>query len=514
MATSNIYHSCYLGNLLPDLNLGKNLADLSISGLSLDSRQVTPGDLFFAIPGNIGDGRDYIDSSLQSGARIVLYQSDKRLSFKNERVLPIVNLNQKISEISGRFYSYPSKKLSLTGITGTNGKTTCAQLLANLLSVISGPTGIIGTLGYGSVVANNIDLISKGMTTPDPITIQSVLADFVRNNIEQAVVEVSSHGISQYRIKSLSFDTAVFTNLTHDHLDYHGDLSNYSMAKKELFAMPGLKNAVINIDDPIGSEIARDLPLSVNKFSFSLDNPKANIYADKLEITTTGIKARINTPWGEGELNSRLLGKFNLQNLLAVCGAACCQGIDFLNVIKKLSVLENIPGRMELINKSEIMNNQKKISPTVIVDFAHTPDALRNVLKVLRENCEGKLWCVFGCGGNRDTEKRGIMGKIAAELADNLVITNDNPREECPEEIATQIFSGITSIKQFASPFTKIILDRREAINFSIKSAAKKDVILVAGKGNESLQFLGSGSLPFSDRIEAKLALEIREKGL
>lgn len=512
MALSSVQYNCVLGSLLPDLDLSESLANLSISGLSLDSRLIEPGDLFFAIPGFLKDGRDYIHSSLQSGAEVVLYQPDQEFLPDNDRVVPVANLNQKISEISGRFYSNPSKKLKLTGITGTNGKTTCTQLLANLLSSINVPVGVIGTLGYSPIAAKKNDLKMKGMTTPNPIIIQSILADFVESNISQVVMEVSSHGISQHRINSLLFETAVFTNLSHDHLDYHGNLENYFKVKKELFSIPGLKNAVINIDDAAGSKIAEDLPLYVNKLSFSLVNSEASIFADEINLSVSGITARINSPWGQGELKSKLLGKFNLQNLLAVIGAACCQGLDFYHVIKALPILKNIPGRMEIINDTEESGDSLITGPVVIVDFAHSPDALKNVLGTLRDLCSGKLWCIFGCGGNRDQEKRPIMGKIAAELADNIIITNDNAREESPEKIAKQIFSGIASNKKALHVKTKIILDRKEAINFSIKSAVQEDIVLIAGKGHESYQLLGSESFSFSDRVEARIALNSREK--
>ena len=507
MALSTVQYNCMLSSLLPDLDLSESLANLNITGLSLDSRLVKPGHLFFAVPGFLQDGRDYIHSSLQSGAEIVLYQPDKKLLPDNERIVPIANLNQKISEISGRFYSYPSKKLALTGITGTNGKTTCTQLLAHLLSFVNGSVGVIGTLGCGSITAKKTDLKTKGMTTPNPIDIQSILADFVASNINQAVMEVSSHGISQFRINSLLFETAVFTNLSHDHLDYHGNLENYSKVKKELFSMPGLKNAVINIDDTFGSRIAEDLSLSINKISYSLVNPEASIFAEEINISITGFTAKISSPWGQGELKSRLIGKFNLQNLLAVVGAACSQGLNFDNVIKVIPMLENIPGRMEIVNDTEQRTEKLIAGPVVILDFAHSPDALKNALGTLRDLCSGKLWCIFGCGGNRDQEKRPIMGKIAAELADHVIITNDNPRNESPKKISEQILSGII-------PNTKsiIILDRREAINFSIKSAMQEDVILIAGKGDESYQFLGSKKFSFSDRVEAKIALNNREE--
>ena len=503
--------SCSLGSLLPDIDLNEALAKVKISGICLDSRLVGPGDLFFAVPGFSKDGRDYILSSLQSGAEVVLCHSDNYYSLENKKVVPITNLNKKISEISGRFYSNPSRKMSLTGITGTNGKTTCTQLLAEIFSAVDGSAGIIGTLGYGCITAKNRVLKDKGMTTPDPVTIQAVLASFVDSNIDRVVMEVSSHSISQSRVKSLLFDTAIFTNLSHDHLDYHGDLTSYSIIKKEFFFMPGLKNAVVNEDDPVGLEIAKELPLSVNKISFSLVNPKATIYADRIDLSISGITARVKTPWGRSQLKSKLIGKFNLLNLLAVIGAACSQGLDFLKVIKLLSLLESIPGRMEIIPNLIDKGYEKYSDPKVIVDFAHTPDALENVLETLRGYCSGKLWCVFGCGGERDKEKRPKMGKIANQLADYIIVTNDNPREENPEIIAKEIFSGIAITESMGASVAKIIFDRREAINFAIKSAGQGDIVLIAGKGHELYQFIGSQKLSFSDKTESRMALKNRE---
>ena len=299
--------SCSLGSLLPDIDLNETLAKVNISGICLDSRLVGPGDLFLAVPGFSQDGRDYILSSLQSGAEVVLCHSDNYYSSENEKVVPITDLNKKISEISGRFYSNPSRKMSLTGVTGTNGKTTCTQLLAEIFSVVDGSAGIIGTLGFGCITAKNRVLEDKGMTTPDPVTIQAVLASFVDSNINRVDMEVSSHSISQSRVKSLLFDTAIFTNLSHDHLDYHGDLMSYSATKKELFSMPGLKNAVVNEDDPVGLEIAKELPLSVNKISFSLVNPKATIDNRVAEANKAGWTVVNIIPGGEQNALLRLL---------------------------------------------------------------------------------------------------------------------------------------------------------------------------------------------------------------
>ena len=498
-----------LKSLLPGVLLSDKLMKLKVSGVCLDSRQVKPGDLFFAIPGAYQDGRDYIQSSLKAGAEIVLCHADSFCFKKHARVVAIPDLNKKISKISGQFYSNPSHKVALTGVTGTNGKTTCTQLLSQLFSLAGDRAGVMGTLGHGCVESGKSELKGEGMTTPDPITIQAVLADFAERNIKKAVIEVSSHSLSQFRVHGLLFDTAIFTNLTHDHLDYHGDIASYSAAKKQLFSMPGLKNAVINEDDPVGLEIAQKLPSSTASFTFSLVNPAASIYAQDIKLTGAGIVAHILTPWGDGMLKSPLIGRFNLLNLLAVLGAACCQGLMLQEVLKLIPCLGPIPGRMEVISGPACEADKEIFAPMIVVDFAHTPDALKNALEALKYNCNGKLWCVFGCGGDRDKAKRSKMGKIADQLADKIVVTNDNPRGDDSQAIIDEILSGIC-FELRGKKSVHIIPDRRKAIQFSIESAAQEDVVLIAGKGHELYQIIGSNVQSFSDQAEARLALSRR----
>ena len=499
-----------LGSLMPEVLFPEELINLKISGLCLDSRLVKSGDLFIAIPGSSHDGRDYIRSSLKAGAEVVLVHADGFFLQEHDRVVPIPSLNKKISEISGRFYSDPSHNIALTGVTGTNGKTTCTQLLAQLFSLTGNPAGVIGTLGYGCVKNGISELSGEGMTTPDPITLQAVLASFVYRNIGKAVMEVSSHSLSQFRVHGLLFDTAVFTNLSHDHLDYHGDFTSYSAAKKQLFAMPNLQNAVINGDDLVGLEITKELPLSVNVVTFSLVNPRATIYAKDISLSASGIEANICTPWGNGMLRSQLVGRFNLLNLLAVIGAACCQGLVFEEAIRLIPQLTAAPGRMEIISGLDSSGDVKISEPMIVVDFAHTPDALKNTLETLQQFCHGKLWCVFGCGGDRDKAKRPKMGNIASQLADQVVVTNDNPRGESPETIINEILSDVTFKANTDRLSVHVIPDRRKAINFAVQSATKKDIVLVAGKGHELYQFVGDKMVPFSDQVEVILALQKR----
>ncbi len=492
---------CTLKQLLPSVALSQTLAELPVVGLCLDSRLVKPGEIFIAVPGGVQDGRQYIDQALANGAAAVLAESEGFEGERGSSVVAINHLSQTLSALAGRFYDDPSEKLSLTGITGTNGKTTCSQLLAQVFSLVDGPAGVVGTLGYGVVSNGSPKMTDTGMTTPDAITTQAVLAGFVDDGVGHVAMEVSSHSLDQFRVAGLSFHTAVFTNLSRDHLDYHGDLVSYAEAKIQLFAMPGLINAVINADDHVGAEIALKLPPSINVCGYSVVNPNASIYADDILLSASGISAKVTTPWGAGELNSLLLGKFNLQNLLAVIGAACLQGVPLNDVLKVVPRLQSVPGRMELVAADA--------GPQVVVDYAHTPDALEKVLVTLREHCAGQLWCVFGCGGDRDRGKRPQMGRIASRYADRVVITNDNPRNELPERIAADIREGLVEDSAEAVAVVTC-LDRAEAIRAAVNEAGDDDIVLIAGKGHEGYQLLGAERLPFSDQVQARLALRQR----
>ena len=496
-----------LQQLLPKETLPESLVDVSVSGLCLDSRKVKLGDVFVAVPGLAQDGRDYIAPALEAGAVAVLAKANGLAGKVSDRVVLIQDLNKQLSDIAGRFFAEPSGQLVLVGITGTNGKTTCSQLLAQLFSFMVGPTGVMGTLGCGVVVGGKPVLRETGMTTPDAITTQAILADYVDGGVGRAVMEVSSHSLDQFRVQALTFHTAVFTNLSRDHLDYHGDLVEYAGAKMQLFAMPELVNAVINIDDPVGAEIAMKLPPSVNLCGYSLLNSNASIYAEGVVLSASGLQAYIHTPWGEGVLKSHLLGRFNLQNLLAVVGAACLQGLSLDAVLSVIPQLQAVPGRMELIS-SDAGSQSADFQcswPQVVVDFAHAPAALESVLMTLREHCEGQLWCVFGCGGDRDRGKRPQMGSIASRLADRIVVTSDNPRSEDPEAIIAEICGGVEEVCE-----AEIIVGRDEAIRFAIQAAADNDIVLVAGKGHESYQLIGTQKLPFSDQAQVRLALRQR----
>ena len=484
-----------VADLLGEFTDTSNCPLISITGIALDSRLVSTGDLFIAVKGTQTDGTEYIDQAIEKGAVAILLEQGVVAPEAAVPVITVPKLSEYISDIAGVFYGQPSHQMPVTAITGTNGKTTCSQLLAQLFTLLDEPTGFIGTLGYG--LSGNQPTAS-GLTTPDAISVQRILAEMRDAGAKRIAIEVSSHSLIQRRVAGLQIDTAVFTNLTRDHLDYHCDLNSYAAAKARLFAMAGLKHAVINLDDNVGRLILANLDPLVNGISYSVENHSADIHCDRILINASGIDAEIVTPWGKGRLKSSLLGKFNLANLLAVIGAAGVQGFALDKILQAATALTAVDGRMELVDASA--------RPAVVIDYAHTPDALEKALQALRRHCQGKLWVVFGCGGDRDIGKRAEMGKVADHRADNIIVTSDNPRSESPEKIIDQVLLGITRD-------VSAVVDRRDAIRTAITDAQPDDVILIAGKGHEDYQILGAERLPFSDQGEARLALRSREGG-
>ena len=488
-----------LADLLPDLSLA---TDVVVTGLCLDSRRCAPGDVFFALPGGSHDGRRHIAEAIGRGCVAVIAEDRGFDALVTAPLaVPLVrvaNLHRELSAIAGRFHGEPAARLRITAITGTNGKTTCSYLLGQLLELLGERAAIVGTLGHGLVAAGAAGFAATGMTTPDAIATQSILAGLVDQGARVVTMEVSSHSLDQYRVAALPFDTAVFTNLSRDHLDYHGTLEAYGAAKARLFQWPGLRHAVINADDRFGRQLLADLPAGVEVLDYSL-GAAARVRAVDIAYGQGGLSARVVSPWGEGMLRSPLLGAFNLSNLLAVVAAACAQGHDFNNVLDRVPALRPVSGRMEVVDGG--------ISPQVVVDYAHTPDALEQALLALRRHCVGRLWCVFGCGGDRDTGKRPLMGAIAARLADAVVVTRDNPRSESPARIIADIRAGIADGVE-----VRVEPDRRAAIRAAIAAAAPTDTVLIAGKGHEDYQLVGTERLPFSDQAEARLALRQRQE--
>lgn len=467
--------------------------DVDILGLSLDSRLVRSGDLFFACQGIHWDGRQFILDAIKRGAHAVIAEDGTPLQSWGVPVFFMKNLNSHLSEIAARFYNHPGKSLKIMGVTGTNGKTSCTYFFADVLQQLNYRCGIIGTLGNGLY-----GHIEPGvLTTPDALTVQKILADFKQEDAHFAAMEVSSHSLVQSRVAAVPFTVGVFTNLTRDHLDYHGSMQAYGNAKKMLFSDLSPLYNVINADDPLGQELILELVSRKNVYAYSLNTnmPMSDsigwINVDEVELSHTGIHANIFTPWGKGEFKTRLIGQFNLSNVLAVLTTLCLLDIPLPVVLNALSHLKPVPGRMETFG------GQTK--PLVIVDYAHTPDSLEKALVALRAHCRQTLYCVFGCGGDRDRGKRPLMAKIAEKWADKVVVTDDNPRTEDPKQIVRDIMQG------FVHSGTIIVQhDRAKAISDVIQGAASGDCILIAGKGAEMFQQIGEEKIPFSDAAEVK----------
>jgi UDP-N-acetylmuramoyl-L-alanyl-D-glutamate--2,6-diaminopimelate ligase len=465
---------------------------IRVGGVQFDSRQVRPGDVFLALPGDVHDGRNYLAQAREAGAAALVVErgltDTQRAAAADLPLLEVSRLSGLVGVIADRFYGHPSRDMDVVGITGTNGKTTTSRLLAQLLRRQFDHCGVIGTLG--ATLDNGVGEALN--TTPDALSLQRQLAEWRDAGVTRAVLEVSSHSLVQGRVNGLQFSTAVFTNLTHDHLDYHGDMDSYGLAKARLFYSPGLRTAIINADDPFGRELAHSLDASVQCLRYSLQGNEAEISAAEVDYRAGGLEAYITTPWGSGVVHSPLAGDFNLANLLAAIAAACVEGVPFANALEAVPGLHGVAGRMEYItSESELQ---------LVVDYAHTPDALEQALKALRAHTAGKLICVFGCGGDRDAAKRPVMGRVASELADRVILTSDNPRGEPALDIIADIEAGLVSAAEIEP-------DRAAAIALAVATAAPGDCVLVAGKGHESYQQIGARRLPFSDAAHIRLAL-------
>jgi UDP-N-acetylmuramoyl-L-alanyl-D-glutamate--2,6-diaminopimelate ligase len=457
-------------------------ANCEVRGLKLDSRRVQPGDLFLAAPGMVADGRDFIGDAVASGAVAVVYETDDGYTLHRLPVpaVGISNLRQKIGIIADRFYGTPSRHLIVVGVTGTNGKTTCTQLLAQALDQLPKRCAVIGTLGYGFPGVLNASI----HTTPDAVTVHRLMADFLGQNVVYVAMEVSSHALEQGRVNGVAFNVAVFTNLTRDHLDYHGDMTAYGLAKTRLFAMEGLKYAVINYDDVFGRNLISSVGTQIKTLSYGMEG--GDVCARKVRVLPSGLALHVTTPYGDTELCSPLIGRFNAYNLLAALATLLALGVKLDDAAARLAKTQAPAGRVERFGGA-------KGSPLVVVDYAHTPDALEKILQALREHAQGKLWCVFGCGGDRDRGKRPMMGEIAERLADIVVVTDDNPRHESGDSIIAEILKGMR-----ASP--QVIRDRGAAIAAAIHGAGEGDIVLIAGKGHEDYQQVGDERFPYSDR--------------
>ena len=470
-------------------------ARLLVNGLALDSRHVQRGDAFFALHGTQAHGITFASSAVQRGARVVLAEAPviDDAGALDVPVLWIDDLHGQVSEIAARFYERPSETLRMVGVTGTNGKTSCVQLLAHALTLLGHRAASIGTLGAGV----HGQLHEGERTTPDAISVQARLADFRDDRVSHVAMEVSSHALVQGRVAAVDFEVAVFTNLTRDHLDYHGSMEAYGAAKAMLFAWPGLRSAVINADDAFGRELATQVAEGVKLLRFSAaGDSDAEIVASGVVTSAEGLAFHLRTPWGTRAIRSQLIGRFNVSNLLAVVASLGALGEPFARIVEVVAQLQPVNGRM---NRLGGVRGQ----PLVVVDYAHTPDALEQALNAVRAHCAGKLICVFGCGGERDAGKRPLMGEIAARLADVAIVTDDNPRGEDGDAIVAQIVAGMT-----AAPAMAVERNRAVAIADALALARPGDAVLVAGKGHETYQDGATGKHPFDDLLVARAALE------
>ncbi|RAU46995.1 MULTISPECIES: UDP-N-acetylmuramoyl-L-alanyl-D-glutamate--2,6-diaminopimelate ligase [unclassified Pseudomonas] len=480
-------------------NLNKIFAqsdrDLLIRELTLDSRKVRPGDLFLAVPGLKVDGRDHITDAIAHGAAAVAYEAEgaKVLPITDIPMIPVKGLGAQLSDIAGRFYGDPSRSLNLVGVTGTNGKTSVTQLIAQALDALGERCGLIGTLGTGFYS----ELKSGIHTTPDPISVQSTLYDLKKAGAKAIAMEVSSHGLDQGRVTALAFDVAVMTNLSRDHLDYHGTMEAYGAAKAKLFAWDDLRCRVVNLDDDFGRQLASQVHPS-RLITYSQEDSRAYLFCRDAQFDDDGVRATLVTPQGDHVLRSSLLGHFNLSNVLAAVGALL--GLDYPldEILKVLPGLEGPVGRMQRLGGGA--------RPLVVVDYAHTPDALEKVLLALRPHAKGQLTCLFGCGGDRDRGKRPIMAEVVERLADKVLVTDDNPRTEDPAVIFDDIRAGFAAVEDVT-----FVAGRGQAIARIIAEAQAADVIVLAGKGHEDYQEIDGQRHPFSDLEEAAKALDAWE---
>jgi len=479
--------------------------DLPITGIALDSRQVCPGDLFFACAGSHTHGVQFIDDAIVRGAVAVVVEGDMNDTgypplHQGVPIIGVTGLTHHLGQLAARFYGDPSHRLTVIGVTGTNGKTSITHFLAQVLNRAEAPCAVIGTIGVGLYR----QLSPTTHTTPDAVVLQGLLADLLTQGAYWLGMEVSSHALDQGRVEGVAFDVAVFTNLTRDHLDYHGDMTAYGLAKQRLFQFPNLKYAVVNTDDSFGRALLRGLPAGVQAIGYGLSpfdgvgENGSQVLGNKLCLSATGLRMVVTTPWGNGILESPLLGRFNASNLLAVLTTLVVLGIPLDEALSALSRVQSVSGRMETFGGGPA-------TPLVVVDYAHTPDALEQVLLTLREHTMGRLWCVFGCGGERDRGKRPLMGAVVERLANMVIVTNDNPRGEEAADICRAILNGMKTPAR-----AMVIPERAAAIRHAIISAKPEDVILVAGKGHEDYQQIGTTRFPFSDSIEVKQLLSIR----
>ncbi|KEY60364.1 UDP-N-acetylmuramoyl-L-alanyl-D-glutamate--2,6-diaminopimelate ligase [Serratia sp. DD3] len=458
----------------------------------LDSRIAAAGDLFVAVVGHQTDGRSYIPQAIAQGVAAIIAEAEGQAEdgtlcqIHGVPVIYLSQLNQRLSALAGRFYHQPAERLRLIGVTGTNGKTTTTQLLAQWSQLLGETAAVMGTVGNGLLG----QVCPTENTTGSAVDVQHVLSDLVEQGATLAAMEVSSHGLVQHRVAALPFAAAVFTNLSRDHLDYHGDMASYEAAKWSLFAEHQVGQMIINADDPVGQRWLEKLP---NAVAVTMEDQLPSGNARRWLKTTlvnyhdNGATLHFSSSWGDGKIESRLMGAFNVSNLILALATLLSLDYPLDELVKSADQLQPVCGRMEVFNAPG--------KGTVVVDYAHTPDALEKALQAARLHCQGQLWCVFGCGGDRDKGKRPLMGAIAEQFADRVVVTDDNPRTEEPQSIINDILAGLLDAGR-----VQVIHGRAEAVTSAIMQAKQQDVVLVAGKGHEDYQLVGNRRLDYSDR--------------
>ncbi len=482
--------------------------NITINALVQDNRKARSGNLFIAHQGYNTHGLLYAQDAVAKGVSVVLWDGD--LENRNEILDSISNkvlcihcedLKYKVGAIASRYYEQPSLSMNTIGVTGTDGKTSIAHFLAQCLDAYDVHCGVLGTLGNGFIN----DLHPTGLTTVDALLVQKTLSDIQKAGAKHVVMEVSSHGLDQGRVNGVAFTTAVFSNMASDHLDYHGTLDNYAAAKRRLFYTPGLGAAVINLDDEYGLKLAKEVRDHVCVWGYSLkkDISEYKDYADyfvnaqEIKPFERGYHLSIATPKGEACFDIPLLGRFNVSNALAVLATLLVSQFTLEHAVNSLSAVQSVDGRVEIIAEPD--------KPAVVVDYAHTEQGLSAVCQSMREHFEGKVWCVFGCGGDRDRSKRPLMAKVAEKYADRIIVTTDNPRHEDPQAIIDEVMAGFSSEEN-----VEAVLDRRQAIDIAITNAQPGDVVLLAGKGHETSQIVGDVHIAFDDRRVAREFLSNR----
>ncbi|PCK09175.1 MAG: UDP-N-acetylmuramoyl-L-alanyl-D-glutamate--2,6-diaminopimelate ligase [Alteromonadaceae bacterium] len=495
-----------LAAILPkalQLNLSEAVLEMAISGLCSDSRAVRSGFAFIALKSPIFNGGHYIQHAIESGAAIILtddFLVHERFTHPNIACLYFENLQQQLGLIAAKFYGDGANGRQMIGVTGTNGKSTVVSLVAQLYQALGKKTAIIGTLGYGFIGER---ITHSGMTTPDAISCQRLLAELADEHADTIAMEVSSHGIELNRVAGIQYQIGIITNITRDHLDFHGSFENYVRVKKSFLLDSSVTTAIVNYDDELCKALWSELHAN-NKtcYSYSVSNSAAGMYCSQISYSKYGLTAHIHSPLGEGELRSSLIGEFNLSNLLAAISCCVADGVPLAEVLELIPNLKPVSGRLQRVQAPKAQS-----AADIFVDYAHTPDALTRVLTATRQHGYQRIWLVFGCGGDRDKGKRALMGEIAVANADKVIITSDNPRSEDPKVIIEEIQQSLSCLEKVSS-----IVDRKQAITWAVQHAHIGDAVIIAGKGHENYQLIGEGKISFNDVEIAQACIETMDQ--